>query len=271
MKSKFIYLLAFVLIILESCSYNDERIIDTDIAVVESYLLPYQAINVKLSKLYLYTEDGETEDEEFISDALVTIITDTGSYLLSYDESIQKYIGEDNNLIAVPDTDYSLEINYNDVILTSSTTVPLKPDSVKLSEEVLVIESGHLGPGQNEGAITVSWLRPDNQSQYQVIIEYLDEEYDPIFDFMESDAYDNFRILSTPPITGDTYNINQRQLIFYGNYQIIIQSINEEYADLYEDIGQSTQNLTQPLTNIENGFGIFTGVNSDTVQLRVSN
>ncbi|RLD82470.1 MAG: hypothetical protein DRJ10_05030, partial [Bacteroidetes bacterium] len=80
----------------------------------------------------------------------------------------------------------------------------------------------------------------------------------------------DFRKFSAEPIDGDAYDLNtRRQLVFFGNYRLILYKVNQEYVNLYENISQSTLNLTEPLTNIDNGLGIFTGINSDTLSLQV--
>jgi hypothetical protein len=40
-------------------------------------------------------------------------------------------------------------------------------------------------------------------------------------------------------------------------------------AALYSDNSNSSQNLSNPTTNITNGLGIFTGISSDTLYLQV--
>jgi hypothetical protein len=37
-----------------------------------------------------------------------------------------------------------------------------------------------------------------------------------------------------------------------------VYRVNQEYVDLYENRQQDSRNLTEPLTNIKNGLGIFT-------------
>ena len=41
--------------------------------------------------------------------------------------------------------------------------------------------------------------------------------------------------------------------------------MNEEYAMLYESTSTRSQSLTAPYSNIENGKGIFTAFNTDTL------
>jgi hypothetical protein len=42
-----------------------------------------------------------------------------------------------------------------------------------------------------------------------------------------------------------------------------------DYASLYSENSTSSQNLTNPSTSIVNGYGIFTGLNADTLYLNV--
>lgn len=56
---------------------------------------------------------------------------------------------------------------------------------------------------------------------------------------------------------------------YYGTHQIILFKLNSEYAALYENSGTTSQSLTVPPTSIVNGYGIFTGINSDTLYIEV--
>jgi len=50
---------------------------------------------------------------------------------------------------------------------------------------------------------------------------------------------------------------------------LVLYHLNEEYAMLYATSGNSSTDLTSPSTNISNGFGIFTGMSTDTLFLQV--
>jgi len=58
-------------------------------------------------------------------------------------------------------------------------------------------------------------------------------------------------------------------LEYFGTYRVIIFHVLPDYAKLYEQTNSSSQNLTNPSTSIENGYGIFTGLNSDTLYIEV--
>ena len=79
-----------------------------------------------------------------------------------------------------------------------------------------------------------------------------------------------FRFRSEPFI-GDMYIINSRMLEKYGKHTIKIYSVNEEYANLYENRSQDSRNLSEPVTNVKNGLGIFTAFSYDEVAFYVKN
>lgn len=56
---------------------------------------------------------------------------------------------------------------------------------------------------------------------------------------------------------------------YYGNHRIILFHINSDLAALYEESDNTSQNISNPSTEINNAFGIFTGTNSDTLNLQV--
>ena len=76
-------------------------------------------------------------------------------------------------------------------------------------------------------------------------------------------------IFRTNPIQTNTYPVRARLFQYYGRHRIILYKINAEYAALYQDNGRSSLNIKTPFTNVINGLGIFTGINSDTVMLRI--
>jgi hypothetical protein len=63
----------------------------------------------------------------------------------------------------------------------------------------------------------------------------------------------------------DSYSINHRIIIHYGRHQVKLYRINQEYADLYMSRQQDSRDLNEPLTNIQNGLGVFSAFNSEIV------
>ncbi len=236
--------------------------------VVESYLLPGDAASVKLSKVIPFVEDGYT-DSTYIDSATVYIGFDGADYLLSpVDSSPGLYVCLDSDLVILPESSYLLSFVYNGLVVKSETSIPQKPQNLHLSKIYYYYDpdgilEGYLDP------LYVYWDNTDG-SYYQIVVEYLDETYKPINEFMDPNNYDSFRKTSTDPINGNTYTLApRRQLAFWGNYRLIIYKVNQEYVDLYESISQSSMSITEPPSNIENGLGIFTGINTDTIMFKV--
>ncbi|MBK6828196.1 MAG: hypothetical protein IPG86_15690 [Chitinophagaceae bacterium] len=77
-------------------------------------------------------------------------------------------------------------------------------------------------------------------------------------------------VFRTEPSQTTTQDLSFQQFTYYGNYRVVLYRIWPEYAALYEDNGANSTNLAEPPTNVVNGRGIFTGINTaDTLYVRV--
>jgi len=269
MKNIF-YLIIMVLIV--SCTKEDISTNDdiTDVPVVQSYLDPGNSVIVKLTKMLPFVEGGNT-GVQTIDSAMVYIHHNGNDYLLlPINNSRGEYESLDTNLLITPNDTYKIHFDYNGYEVSAMTVIPEKPVDASLSTSVYFVDPNASGPGSvTQDPIIVSWNNPDN-SFYIVVVEYLETIYDPINENLPEDQFDKYREVSTDPINDNTVNLTTRQqLLFFGRYRVILYKINEEYVNLYENISQSTLNMTEPLTNINNGLGIFTGINSDTLFLKV--
>ena len=70
-----------------------------------------------------------------------------------------------------------------------------------------------------------------------------------------------------PPTTASGLEIRAMEFQYFGRHRLILFHVLPDYASLYSDSQTSSQNLTNPSTSIMNGYGIFTGLNSDTLYL----
>ena len=267
-KTIFIIIAALML----SCEKDDISINNetTDIAVVQSYIEPSSTVKVKLTKMLPFLEEGNT-DLQTIDNAIVFINYNGNDFLLSpITDKLGEYECLDTSLQIITDKEYSLHFEYNDYTVSAKTIIPSKPINVSLNTTTYYIDTNLTGPASmTQNPMIVNWDNLDN-SYHLVIVEYLETTYTPINSKLNPDSYSYFTKVSTNPINNNSVNLTTRQhLMFFGNYRIIIYKINEEYVNLYENINQSTLNLVEPLTNIENGLGIFTGMNSDTLFLEV--
>jgi hypothetical protein len=73
------------------------------------------------------------------------------------------------------------------------------------------------------------------------------------------------RIFISRPTTNDTFLVNQGFVTHLGRHIARVYRINQEYADLYISKQQDSRDLNEPLSNIENGLGVFSAFNSDSL------
>ena len=74
--------------------------------------------------------------------------------------------------------------------------------------------------------------------------------------------------LLLPPIC---YLFNNLLVDFPGKTLLILYHVNPDYAAIYNSSSASSQDLTGASSDINNGQGIFTGLNSDTLSFYVYN
>ncbi len=240
-----------------------------DIAVVEAYLEPNEPIQVKLSKLLPYTE--EEYAESLIIDTAQVYITHNGTTVQLQPSLTQPgvYLDTVTQLAGEAGHSYSLQFMYNNQEVSATTTIPNEPLNGSLSTNVLEIDTDVVGPGVSLTPVTVSWSNASNE-YHMVMVEYMESNYAPINEGLPEEDYYKFAKITTEPVVGNSYDLNtRRHLAFFGTYRIKIYRLNEEYVNLYENISQSSLNLTAPATNVVNGLGIFTGMSYTTVYLEV--
>jgi len=254
--------------IFSSCEEDNNISIETDIPVVEAYLIPGEAINhVKLTKLIPYLTDETYSVAEEINDAEITIINDDANYkLIPFPGDSGYYYYPDTNVLVSENQTYSIEFQYKDKLVYASTITPEKPTNFNISQNLFLVERMVEGsyPSFTSDTYEITWDNEDG-SNYYISIDLLGTIIDPV-SFMFTDTVT--QTLSSPAVT-DVYNIHSRSLRYYGNYRVVLYKVNEEYANLYESTSTSSQSLTDPFTNIENGKGIFTAFNTDTLFFEV--
>ncbi len=257
--------------VMTGCTDNDyQPALEADVAVVEAYLEPGHEINVYLSKMVPYITESVDSVQKPIESANVFIRYNDMDFLLEpAEEDPGRYVCLDSGLVLVPGDEYELSFDCHDNTVSAVTTIPVKPAGTGLYPDVLQINPNDMRPGMMQNKVTVYWDNPDN-GYFLIVTEYLDSAYTPINPYLDPEVFDDYRKVSTKPVADYSYDLDtRRQLLFFGRYRVIVYKVNEEYVNLYENISQSSLNLTEPLTNVENGLGIFTGMNSDTLLLEV--
>lgn len=265
MKKSIIILAYLVLAVLTSCQKELVVPITGDnSAVVESYIKAGDStILVYLSKILPFSDDT-TNIKTMIPGIKIYI---NGSQLVEVDTGIYK-LQLVNQKIKAGNT-YNLKLDYAGNTLTSQTTIPEAPVDFAISTSYIYtdrITAGSMGHPSMIDPIELSWSNTDN-SYYYLIMNYLEDTPDYVNGNM---AGSNFQFMqSASPTQENTYRIDQHELNCFGTYQLILFKVNPEFNDVFTLNGSNSNNLVNPITNITNGFGVFTGMNSDTLYLEV--
>ncbi|MFC2076767.1 hypothetical protein ACFLT7_06770 [candidate division KSB1 bacterium] len=106
----------------------------------------------------------------------------------------------------------------------------------------------------------VSWDNPTGELFF-VTVENVEDDPLPVESRFKGMS---FRFRSTPT-TNDTFLVNRGQITHLGQHLARVYRINQEYADLYISRQQDSRDLNEPLSNIENGLGVFSAFNSDSL------
>ena len=255
-------ILLFTIIISFGCEENISTEIDKDIVVVQGFIYADQPVtDISITEvLPLGSEDTLAPP---ITNAEVFISKGNDKFLLISDEEHEGfYFYPGNDLLISSGDELSLEVNINDEKILSETTVPPKPTNLELNSDILLIPEFVIGfpPDLEYYSIILTWDNFDN-SYYYVIIENIEDDAEPIE--VGSGKFVS-RFVSKPSISNE-YRVSFRTVTHFGKHLMVLYRVNQEYVDLYESRNQDSRNLNEPLTNIENGLGVFSAFASDSV------
>lgn len=269
-------LLLFIgLVLATACQKIESDTTNQAKPVVEGYLSAGHPVSVKITNEVLFTD---VDTARAITGLNVTLTADGQSYPLTED-LYGAY--RDNSLLVDNSKVYSLQFDYNGKTISSSTTIPIKPLNYKMentdtstnviplpSDSILYIKQFNSGAGTGfpvlPAPMKLSWTNAD-QSYYLVVVQNIETNPEPI----NTAPIERTFIVRSNPIQTDNFLLRARIFQYYGRHWVILFKINAEYAALYQNNGSSSLTIKTPYSNVVNGLGIFTGINSDTVTLRV--
>ena len=155
---------------------------------------------------------------------------------------------------------YNLQFEYNGKSIEASTTVPEPVRNLNVEPEYLTISSSYyFWDSSDTTEVVVSWDDPDN-SYYQVYIESPNTSDRPSFGI--------FGRRMMQPFKGNSYRTTAREFRSTGAHWIYVYRVDKDYVELYERI--SSSDLANPVSFIQNAFGIFTSMSSARVRVWVS-
>lgn len=255
------------IILFSGCKKEDNKEF-TDSPIIESYLQAGHYLTVKISRQIPFSSDVDYSSDDINNLSLKVLYNNATHNLEPLGDG--KYI--DSSIIVSEGATYNLNFEYNSKNVTAYTYVPVKPLNVALSTTVMVIEKIDLSVGMPTSPptmpdpITLAWTNSD-ASHYLITVENMETTLEPVRDFGDNAPPAN--IFKKSPTNSNTEELRSMEFQYYGKHRVIIYHVLPDYATLYNANSTSSQNLTNPSTSIVNGYGIFTGLNSDTVYVQI--
>lgn len=253
-------LLFIAIIILTACEGTELGEVLPARAIVEAIMPAGLPMEIHVSKEILFKRE-ESDSLIDLTGLVITMNDGQESFTLT-DEGNGKYTSDKIVDISKP---YELSFQYNGMEISSETLVPNKPESFVASTTEMTIQpfTGGGPPTGLSASLDLTWSNPDGSS-YLVVVQNVENSPTPIN--TSGFARPSFR---SEPLVSDNYQVRATQFQYYGMHAVILFKVNSDYAALYEDPGDNSLTIKSPFTNVKNGLGIFTAVNSDTVYLNV--
>lgn len=268
MKLKLIKYILIVTAGFIACNKNDNTEF-TDSPIVESYLHAGDYARVKISRQIPFSSNVKYSTDDI--NTLSIEITHNNISFTFNSLGDGQYI--DSSLIITEGERYDLAFIYNSKNITAYTKVPSRPVNFTQSIKSISLEkTDSTSGGQWMGGfsmpepISLTWDNSDG-SYYIVVIENMATTLVPIRDFGSRVPPGNR--FKKAPTTSSGLELGPMEFQYFGKHRIILFHVLPDYASLYSEKQTSSQNLTNPSTSIMNGYGIFTGLNSDTLFIDV--
>ena len=259
-KNIFFLIGLFALAITASCKKDAVSSTANEPAIV-GYLVAGQPVSVKV-----YQQKGLTDTATYgpLLSGLKLTVSDGSKTVNLTETSTGTYTYTDLSFLSAGKT-YTLSFTYNNAIVTASTVMPAKPTGFTASRTALNVPSTSSTTYTDSVAVSYKWNNPD--SLYHVLV-FKNDDTNPYGILVFTTATPNFTINSKQT---DSYTLYYRTINYIGTYKVILYRVNQEYIDLLNsNANSSSQNLTNPPTNVTNGFGIFTAMQADTTTLTLT-
>jgi hypothetical protein len=227
--------------------------------IVQGYLASGHSVEVDVKTQLLF---ASADTSVAVSGLNLSLSVDGKRYPMTQFDTVYR-----STVVVQKGKVYTLEFDYNGKTISSTTTIPEPPSGFTASDSLLVItpfNSSSFGFPVFPEPITLNWSNPE-ESNYLIVVRNIETNPAPI----NAGATRRFFIFRSNPVQNNTFNIRAMQFQYYGRHQIILYKINGEYAELYQNNGTSSLNIKTPYSNVTNGLGIFTGINADTLMVRV--
>ncbi len=257
-----LYLLCLSCSVLLGCAKeaNDDF---TDTPVIESYLLPAGPVRVVISRQIPFSMSATFSSDDI--NALDIALGDGTSTVQPNAIGNGTYV--DSTLNVTEGGSYTLSFLYNGKAVSATTSVLSAPTGFACSASELLVPPQVQGPPQGDlpEPLLLSWNNPD-ASYYFMVVQNVEAEPLPITEGTEGRDPKPFM---SAPTNSNNAQIRALDFQYYGVHRVVLFHVHPDYAALYAQNSNSSQNLTNASTGIANGYGIFTGLNTDTLFVTV--
>ena len=158
-----------------------------------------------------------------------------------------------------------LEVFHFGKVATASTVIPPQPRNLTLSSSVVSVPSTEGGASQGN-AFEISW---ELEGDYWFYLELrsIGSTFVPVDGGELVVGY-------VPPVRTQLFNtrrfiVTWDMLPYYGHHWAKVVVVNREYVEMYLTRNQDSRDLNEPVSNVLNGLGIFTALNSDYLEFDV--
>jgi len=248
-------------IIFVECSKENINPDFEDLPVVEGYLYAGQPLEIKVSRQVPYSNNAVYSSDNL--DSLSVSVFDGNLYYNLFPIGNGKYTN--SNIKVNQLNTLEVEFYYNNLPVSAKTTIPKKPTNFISSASTIYV-SDDIFTLNNPDELEFSWDNPDGY-YYFLLIENIESNPAPVY---ENDNIANInQLFKLAPTQSDHYSMKTRRLSHYGKHRIVLFHINPDLAALYEESDNTSQNITNPPSEINNAYGIFSGINADTLYINV--
>lgn len=244
-----------------ACKKEDAAIADYSRPVVQGYLVPGNPLQVKV---YYQKYLDDTISYGFPVKDLQLKVSDGSSTVSLIESAAGVYTYADPAFVKDKGT-YTLSFTYLDKAISAQTTMPPKPVGFTASASSQKVPEFSFG-SDPEAFVPVAFNWNNSDGGYYMMMMKNTDTYPTRVNSRDTRAYaDSEFILGQV----STYKTQQMMFNFLGHYKILLFRVNKEYSDALNSGGGTSLNLTNQYTNVQNGLGIFTAMQADTLDLQV--
>lgn len=251
--------------------------------ILKAYLFEGESIrDIEIRKIMIYTTETAPSPElaryELVRDAQVTITTESNEKLI-----LEQTDGTfAHSHVVKPGMRYSITAviagaGGEPMILSATTRIPDRCNTISLSPSTLPVPPDL----RFQDVFNDVLLKKSNTSTPKITIVISGSAHDHhscdiamVVDsgviFQEKEITETIQV----PFQGNNHFITTLDMLKYGTFNLIINNITTDYANIYEgqsffhDLGSNRLPI-EGISNVINGRGVFAGFSRDTVSFTV--